>query len=333
MITRREFARGLTLAGAVGCAGLRAGTAGAEAPPETTRIRMTQVPAICIAPQYVAEELLRAEGFTEVQWVKRESGAALYTDVETGDVDFNIAYAAPFIASVDAGKPVVILGGVHVGCYELFGSGQIRAVRDLKGRKVSVPGPTSPHYVLLAMILAHIGLDHRKDIDWVFQPPAEGKRLLAEGKADAFLGIPPDPQELRAAKVGRVILNSALDRPWSQYFCCVATGNREFVRRHPVATKRALRAFLKAADMCALEPERAARFLVDRGFTRNYDYARQTFADLPYNKWRVYDPADAIRFYALRLREAGLVKGTPQKLIADGTEWRFFNELRKELKG
>lgn len=331
--SRRGFLGGMGAAGTLGLLGPWARAAHAEPPPETPRIRLTQVPAFCIAPQYVAEDLLRAEGFTDVQWVKRDTGAFLYKDLATGEADFNIAYAGPFIMSVDAGEPVLILGGIHIGCYELFAGKQVRALRDLKGKRVSVPGPTSPHYVLLSMILANIGFDHRKDIEWTFTPPTEGKQLLADGKVDAFLGIPPDPQELRAKKVGHVVLNSAVDRPWSQYFCCVATGNRDFVRKHPVATKRALRAFLKAADLCAQEPDRAARLLVDRGFTQSYDYARQTLGDLPYNKWRVYDPADALRFYALRLREAGMIKGNPQKLIADGTDWRAFNELRRELKG
>ena len=92
--------------------------------------------------------------------------------------------------------------------------------------------------------------------------------LFAEGKVDAFLGFPPEPQELRARKIGRVILNTATDQPWSQYFCCMLVGNREFVRDHPVATKRVLRAILKATDICAAEPERAAQRLVDGGFTR-----------------------------------------------------------------
>src|SRR5438445_2667597 len=78
-------------------------------------------------------------------------------------------------------------------------------------------------------------------------------QLFEEGKSDAYLGLPPDPQHLRGKKVGHVVVNSSVDRPWSQYFCCVATGNREFVRKHPVATKRALRAIMKSADICALE--------------------------------------------------------------------------------
>ena len=128
-------------------------------------------------------------------------------------------------------------------------------------------------------------------------------------------------------------MSSALDRPWSQYFCCIVGANRDFVTRHPVATKRALRAFLKATDVCALEPDRAARSIVDRGFTKSCEYARQTMRDIPYNRWREYDAEDTVRFYALRLHEIGMIKATPQKIIAEGTNWRFFNELKKELKG
>ena len=110
------------------------------------------------------------------------------------------------------------------------------------------------------------------------------------------------------------------------------TGNREFVRSHPVATKRALRAILKTADFCASDPAGAAQRLVEGGFTQNYDYARQSLAETLYNKWREYDPQDSIRFYSLRLREAGMIKSIPTKIIADGTDWRFLNELKRELK-
>jgi NitT/TauT family transport system substrate-binding protein len=55
--------------------------------------------------------------------------------------------------------------------------------------------------------------------------------------------------------------------------------------------------------------------------------------DVPYGKWREYDPEDIVRFYALRLQEAGMLTSTPQKLIAQGIDWQFFNELKRELKG
>jgi NitT/TauT family transport system substrate-binding protein len=137
---------------------------------------------------------------------------------------------------------------------------------------------------------------------------------------------------LRARHIGHVIVNTAVDRPWSDYFCCMLNGNREYVRKYPVATKRVVRAILKAADICATEPARTARRLVDRGVTPRYDYALQTVRELPYDKWREYDPEDTVRFYALRLHEVGLIKSSPNKIIADGTDWRFLDEVKRELK-
>jgi NitT/TauT family transport system substrate-binding protein len=109
-------------------------------------------------------------------------------------------------------------------------------------------------------------------------------------------------------------------------------GNRDFVQNYPVATKRVLRAILKAADICAAEPERAARYLVDRGVTERYDYALQTLNQLPDDVWRELDPEDSLRFCALRLHEAGMIKSSPNRIIAEGTDWRFLDELKRELK-
>ena len=178
-----------------------------------------------------------------------------------------------------------------------------------------------------------VGLDPAKDIEWVTSAKVKPIELFAEGKIDAFLGFPPEPQRLRAQNIGRVIVNSAQDRPWSQYFCCMLAGNREFVRKNPIATKRVVRAMLRATDLCVSEPALVAQRMVDRGFTARQDYAVQTLADVPYNRWRDYDPEDTIRFYALRLREAGMVKSSPAKIIADGADWRFLNEVRRELGG
>ena len=179
---------------------------------------------------------------------------------------------------------------------------------------------------------ASVGLNPVKDIHWVTSASPKPMELFAEGKIDAFLGFPPDPQELRARNIDRVIVNSTIDRPWSQYFCCVLAAHRDYASKHPVATKRVLRAILKAADLCVTEPMRVAQRIVDGGFTARYDYALQALKEISYAKWREYDPEDAIRFYSLRLREAGIIKSNPNKIIADGTDWRFWNELKRELK-
>jgi NitT/TauT family transport system substrate-binding protein len=219
-----------------------------------------------------------------------------------------------------------------VGGFELFGTDRVRAIRDLKGKSLAVTELGGPDHVFLATMVAYVGLDPGKDIHWATHPPAEAVQVLTDGKIDAFLAFAPFPPELRAEGIGCVMVNSAVDRPWSQYFCCMVAGNPAFVRKHPVATKRALRAILKATDLCALEPERVGRFLVDRGFAQSYEYALQTMRDIPYGRWREYDPEDSVRFYALRLHEVGMIKSNPQKIIAQSTDWRFLHELQKELK-
>jgi NitT/TauT family transport system substrate-binding protein len=281
---------------------------------------------------YVAAELLPGEGFTEVQYIRTGQGVFAQA-LAAGEVDIALNFSGPLLPRIESGDPLVILAGAHVGCFELFGTERVRAIRDLKGKTVAVPELGSPQHVFLVSIVAHLGLDPRKDISWLTHPRAEAMQLLAEEKTDAFLGFPPEPQELRANGIGHVVLNSAVDRPWSQYFCCMVYANREFVRTHPAATKRVLRAILKATDVCVLEPDRAAQLLVDRNFAARYDYALQVMKDLPYGKWREWDAEDTIRFYALRLHEAGMIKSSPQKLLAQGTDWRFLYELKRELKG
>jgi NitT/TauT family transport system substrate-binding protein len=156
--------------------------------------------------------------------------------------------------------------------------------------------------------------------------------MFAEGQVDAFLGFPPEPQELRARKTGRMILSTVIEKPWSQYLCCMVFAGRDFVRAHPVAAKRALRAILKATDLCVAAPERVAQRLVDGGFTPRYDYALQALTDIPYDRWREFDAEDTMRFFALRLHEVGMIKSSPNALLAEGTDWRFLSELKRELK-
>jgi len=326
--TRRGFLGGIAAVGAASLISAPRAEA-AEGPLETTTVRISKDLAICEAPLEIAEELLRAEGFTDVRYVDTSTDD-LSAAIAQRKVDFALDFPVLFAPGIDAGKPVTVLAGVHVGCFELFAGNEVRTIANLKDKTVGCEIAPS---AFLRLMVAQVGLDPDKDIRWVTDPSVKPLELFAEGKIDAFLGFPPEPQELRARHAGHVIFSTALDRPWSQYFCCMLLGSRDYVRRYPIATKRVLRSVLNATDLCANEPRRVARSLVDGGFAERYDYALQTLNDVPYNNWREYDPEDTIRFYALRLHEAGLIKSTPQKIIAENTDWRFLNELKRELKG
>jgi len=343
-LSRRDLLRlagvglsGLGLAAIVGCGdgdNPRSATSTpgivVDPPPETTTIRLANTRALCMAPLYLAEQFLPAEGFTDVQYVDLIRPQQLIT----GEIDISFAYVAPLTAAVDGGHPLVLLAGVHNTCFELFANDRVQSLRDLKGKKIWIEKRdiTDGFYVFMATLLAHVGIDLENDIEFVELSLGDGLQQMEAGTIDAMLAAPPISTALRTNKIGHVILNGMMDAPWSQYFCCMATGYRDFVEKHPAATKRALRAILKAADVCAREPERAARYLVDKGYTPNYDYALDTMTGLSYTAWREFDHEDSVRFFALRLKEAGLVKSTPETLITRATDWRYLEEIKQELK-
>jgi len=281
---------------------------------------------------YLAEELLRVEGFSDIKYVAIEQNKD--PDLLVANLADLSACAPPnLLPYLDAGYPLVALAALHGGCYELFVNERVRTIRELKGMRVAVSAMDALEYYYVAAMAAYVGLDPRKDIDWVDAKTFDGMlNAFTDGKADAILAFPPQPQILRAKKIGRVIVNTTLDRPWAQYFCCMVAARKDFVAANPVATKRAVRAILKATDICAKQPERAARHMVDRGYEPKYEVALEVAKSLSYNRWRTDDPDDSLRFFGVRLHETGVIKTGPQKLIAQGTDWRFLNELKRELK-
>ncbi len=328
--TRRELLAGTSMLGATTLLGLPR-SAAAEPPPEIQKIRLVHSPAICLAPQYLAEELLHLEGFSEVEYVVTPTTKSLGV-LEEGRADITMGAAPDVVAALDMGRGVLPLAGVHAGCYELFVNGRIAAIKDLKDKSVVITGDDSTERLFISSIVAYVGVNPRH-IRWIVMPSAdEAMQHFVDGKADAFLGFAPQPQELRIKKVGRVILDTTRDRPWSQYFCCMVSARREFAQKYPVATKRALRAFLKAADICAQEPERVARYLAAKGYEPRYEIGLEVLKGLPYARWRQSNPEDTLRFHALRLHEVGLIKSSPHKLTAQASDWRFLNELKREMK-
>ena len=212
--TRRGFLGGIAAAGAAGL--IRAPRPGAaEAALETTTVRL-QTPGLCVAPVYIAEPLLRAEGFTDIRYDDASEIGAI-APVAHGQVDFAPIYASQSVRAIDAGERITLLAGVMVGCFELFAREGIGSIAELKGKSIGVQSAGSLSQQLVTLMAAQVGLDTEKDIDWVTDPKVEPKELFEQGKIDAFLGFPPEPQELRARGIGHVIVNTGVDRPRSQY--------------------------------------------------------------------------------------------------------------------
>jgi NitT/TauT family transport system substrate-binding protein len=200
--TRRRFLATLSLTGAAGLLGAPPASAGEEIL-ETTSVRLSKTPSICIAPQYIADELLRAEGFTDIRFVDLGQSTPRAQAIAQGTVDFSGNYVASLIVAVASGEPITFLAGMHVGCFELFGNDSVRSIADLKGKSVGVPALGSNQHNFLTAMVAHVGLDPASDIHWVTSLSITPVEAFEQGKIDAFLGFPPEPQELRAQRQAR----------------------------------------------------------------------------------------------------------------------------------
>jgi len=335
-LNRREFLSRTLLTGSALYLGLGndLGLAAVEPPPETTRIRLQKSWSPCWVPQLVAEELLREEGFTDIQYIEHdnyEDGDKLMAE---GKMDMTMDFTARIIRDIVPGSPVVFISGFHVGCFSLIGSDRISTVRDLKGKKVWpwTTGRSAPAIFFKALV-AYVGLDPDKDIEYVLVPNDEALELFKSGKIDAFMSVPPGPQQLREQGIGRVLVDTNVDRPWSQYFCCLMIGTRQFITKYPIATKRALRALMKANDLVASNPAMAAKLIIEKKIRPPAleKPLAQAFSEIPYDKWRHYNPEDTIRFYSLRLNELGLTKYSPSEIIAKNTDWSHLSSLKNEL--
>src|SRR6516164_10485371 len=177
IVARRRFIGGLAAAGAAGVIATSRVRA-AEAPLETTTVRLGYIPAACDAPVHAAADLLHVEGFTDVRFVTAPPGRARIDALGRGEFDFTMSFAVTQISALDADVPITIVAGLHAGCFELFAGAGVRGITDLNGKRVGLA--LSPP-ALLTLMAASVGLD-RKDIDWVADPKLRPLDLFADGK-------------------------------------------------------------------------------------------------------------------------------------------------------
>jgi NitT/TauT family transport system substrate-binding protein len=335
-LNRREFIKKTALTGAAAYLGIGSdyGIAAVEPPPETTTLRFQQFKSPCWVPQLVAEPLLREEGFKDVQYIKAEEAFHGEEDIMAGRVDFTVDFTGLSLLKMVPGSPLDFISGLHIGCYSLIGSDKIKTLSDLKGKKVWALGNISAHpMIFFKALVAYVGLDPDKDIQYAEVSNEEGIEMFKRGEIDAFMSFPPGPQQIRAEGIGHTLVDTNVDRPWSQYFCCMILGGKDFIKNNPIATRKVIRSMLRANDMVAQDPEMAAQLLVDRKLRKadDQEFMAQSLREIPYDKWRDYNPEDTIRFWALRLKELGMIKYSPQEIINKNTDWSHVSSLKKEM--
>ena len=352
-VTRRELLRvglgtGAMLAGGglLAACGQQPGALGAPAtlpPPETTTVRIV-TPFACDPPMWLAKDFLLEEGFTDVRYV---GGVGRLRDWSTkGTVDFGAGHPEAVVTALDAGAPLVALAGIHSGCQEVWVGPGIATLRDLRGKKIAVfaKDTVDQFYAFFATTLAYVGIDPVKDVTF-FEVGPDYEALMkafVDGRSDAFLAAADGAAVLRRnpRTASTKILDQSVDKPWSQYVCCLLVANRDWTRQHPVATKRFTRAVMRAADATVKDLPSAAHLGAAGGFQpllhhptalSDEQIIKETIA-MPSYAWRELDPEETLRFFALRLGDVKLIKSTPQQILTQGSDVAYLRQLQKELK-
>jgi NitT/TauT family transport system substrate-binding protein len=194
MYGRRQFLRAISTTGFAGLTGWRPTIASAEPPPETRTLTILKRAILCNAPQYVAEELLRSEGFEDVRYLPVEF-ERVEERLSAGDGDLSMVYAPSAVARIEAGDAILLVAGVHAGCAEVIGNDRVRAISDLKGKTFVVNELGKTIYAFMGSILASVGLDPARDVTWLARPTTEweqlGERRRGEQGVDLALNKAP----------------------------------------------------------------------------------------------------------------------------------------------
>ena len=261
--TRRHFLAGLTTAGAATLASAR-GVSAQEAPLETTTVRFSRSPGICIAPQYVAEDLIRAEGLSDFRYVDQQAGLASIAMLARSDIDFAMDFATALAIPIDQGAPIKVLAGVHVGCYELFAHEGINSVLDLKGKTVGAGQNlgSDPHVFVTAMA-THVGLDPLKDINWVTSDVKPDGPVHAAARSTPSWASRPSRRNSAPARLAMSLSTAFWTAPGPNTTAACWPPMRLSWRNILPPPSGSCAPFSRPTDICVSNPERVARLLVE----------------------------------------------------------------------
>src|SRR6058998_2144437 len=237
-------------------------------PAGSNKIRVGYIGLTCEAPIFTAVEkgFFKEEGL-EVELVKCEW--AQYKDVlALGGFDITHHLVMYFLKPVEQGLDVKFTGGIHRGCLRVQAglNGNIRAAKDLRGKRIGVPGMGTPPFIFANRVLGANGIDPSKDVTWLVFPAGELGLALDKGEVDAVADSEPIGSLLVAQGKVRNIADQAAEKPYADEYCCAVLVNGKFLAKNRQASAAATRALLKAAKWVEANPAAAARLSVEKKY-------------------------------------------------------------------
>src|SRR5882724_9765033 len=290
-------------------AGCRKETAGGA---ESMKVRVGYVGLTCEAPIFSAVEkgFFKEEGL-EVELVKCDWKN--YKDVlALGGYDITHHLVMYFLKPIEQGLDVKFTGGIHRGCLRVQASSRstIRSIKDLRGKRIGVPGMGTPPFIFANRVLGANGIDPSKEISWLVFPAGELGLALDKGEVDAVADSEPIGSLLLDAGKVRNIADQAVDAPYADEYCCAVLVNGKFLARNPKASAAATRALLKAAKWVETNPVAAAKLSVEGKYLAStVDMNTVAISHLRYVP-SVSGAQTAVRLAAAEMKRAGMLSPT-----------------------
>jgi sulfonate transport system substrate-binding protein len=293
---------------------------------DPNKIRVGYVGITCEAPIFTAVEkgFFKEEGL-DVSLVKCDWKN--YKDVlALGGYDVTHHLVMYFLKPIEQGLDVKFTGGIHRGCLRVQAAakGNIRTVKDLRGKRIGVPGMGTPPFIFANRVLGANGIDPSKDVTWLVFPAGELGLALDKGEVDAVADSEPIGSMLVAQGKVRNIADQAVDMPYADEYCCAVLVNGKFLARNPKASAAATRALLKAAKWVETNPKAAAKLSVEGKYLASTaDQNTVAISHLRYVP-SVSGAQVAVKLAAAEMKRAGMLSPTTD---VDGLADRAFVSL------
>src|SRR5438132_208343 len=335
MVNRKivaAFCAALLLSGCVKQSGSTAGP--------SNKVRIGYIGLTCEAPIFTAVEkgFFKEEGL-EIELVKCDW--ANYKDVlALGGFDVAHHLVMYFLKPVEQGLDVKFTGGIHRGCLRVQAgsNGNIRTVKDLRGKRIGVPGMGTPPFIFANRVLGANGLNPSKEVTWLVFPAGELGLALDKGEVDAVADSEPIGSMLLAQGKVRNIADQAVDMPYANEYCCAVLVNGKFLASNPKASAAATRALLKAAKWVEANPKAAAKLSVEKKYLASTaDQNTIAISHLRYVP-SVSGARIAVRLAAAEMKTAGMLSPTTDVeglanrafVTLDGVSDEWLNSLSVE---
>jgi NitT/TauT family transport system substrate-binding protein len=311
----------------------------------SNKIRVGYIGLTCEAPIFTAVEkgFFKEEGL-EVSLVKCEW--ANYKDVlALGGFDITHHLVMYFLKPIEQGLDVKFTAGIHRGCLRVQAGTQspIRSIKDLRGKRIGVPGMGTPPFIFANRVLGANGIDPGREVTWRVFPAGELGLAIDKGEVDAVADSEPIGSLLLAEGKVKNVADQAVDDPYKNEYCCAVIVNGKFLAANPKSAAAGTRALLKAAKWVETNPAAAARLSVEKKYlASNPELNTVAISHLRYVP-SISGAEEAVNSAATEMKLAGMLSPTTDvpdlarrafiRLDGVSDEWLQHLEVEKVVGG